>query len=108
VSDEHSKLMSRYERLQLLYQVSNVIHSTLEPQEALQLIVSEAVRLMHASSGSVVLINPTSGFLEIHASQNLPAAATRLKLRVGEGITALRDGASPCAVGTGRAAGSER
>jgi signal transduction histidine kinase len=79
--------MSRYERLQLLYQVSNVIHSTLEPQQALQLIVSEAVRLIHASSGSVVLINPTSGFLEIHASQNLPAAATRLKLRVGEGIT---------------------
>ena len=87
MSDEHSRRMSRYERLQLLYQVSNVIHSTLEPQEALQLIVSEAVRLMHASSGSVVLINPTSGFLEIHASQNLPAAATRLKLRVGEGIT---------------------
>jgi signal transduction histidine kinase len=87
MSDEHSRRMSRYERLQLLYQVSNVIHSTLEPQEALQLIVSEAVRLMHASSGSVVLINPTSGFLEIHASQNLPSAATRLKLRVGEGIT---------------------
>jgi len=79
--------MSRYERLQLLYQVSKVIHSTLEPQEALQLIVSEAVRLMHASSGSVVLINPTSDFLEIHASQNLPPAAARLKLRVGEGIT---------------------
>ena len=87
VSDEHFKLMSRYERLQLLYQVGNVIHSTLEPQEALQLIVSEAVRLMRASSGSVVLINPTSGFLEIHASENLPAAATRLKLRMGEGIT---------------------
>ena len=79
--------MSRYERLNLLYQVSNVIHSTLEPQEALQLIVSEAVRLMHASSGSVVLINPSTGFLEIHASQNLPASAARLMLRVGEGIT---------------------
>jgi len=87
VNDEHSKLMLRFERLQLLYQVSNVIHSTLEPQEALQLIVSEAVRLVCASSGSVVLINPTTGFLEIHASQNLPSAATRLKLRVGEGIT---------------------
>jgi hypothetical protein len=72
---------------ELLYQVSNVIHSTLEPQEALQLIVSEAVRLMRASSGSVVLINPTSSFLEIHASQNLPASGARLKLRVGEGIT---------------------
>ncbi len=85
--DKHFKLMSRYERLQLLYQVSKVIHSTLEPQEALQLIVSEAVRLMRASSGSVVLINPTSGFLEIHAAQNLPSSATRMKLRVGEGIT---------------------
>jgi signal transduction histidine kinase len=87
VSDELSKLMSRYERLQLLYQVSNVIHSTLDSQEALQLIVSEAVRLMNASSGSVVLINPTSGFLEISASQNLPGVARKLKLRVGEGVT---------------------
>ena len=87
MNDELSKLMPRYERLNLLYQVSNVIHSTLEPQAALQLIVSEAVRLMRASSGSVVLINPTTSFLEIHASQNLPASAARLKLRVGEGIT---------------------
>lgn len=80
-------MTQRHERLQLLYQVSNVIHSTLEAQEALQLIVSEAVRLMNASSGSVVLINPTSGLLEISASQNLPGAATKLKLRVGEGVT---------------------
>ena len=79
--------MSRHERLQLLYQVSNVIHSTLDSQEALQLIVSEAVRLMNASSGSVVLINPTSGFLEISASQNLPGAARKLQLRIGEGVT---------------------
>jgi len=87
MNDEVPKLKSRLERLELLYQVSNVIHSTLEAQEALQLIVSEGVRLVRASSGSVVLINPTSGFLEIHASQNLPAPARRLQLRPGEGIT---------------------
>lgn len=87
MNDEVSKLKSRLERLELLYQVSNVIHSTLEAQEALQLIVSEGVRLVRASSGSVVLINPTSGFLEIHASQNLPGPARKLQLRVGEGIT---------------------
>ena len=88
VNDELAKLTSRYERLNLLYQVSNVIHSTLEPQEALQLIVSEAVRLMRASSGSVVLINPTSGFLEIHAvAKSAGSAASGCKLRVGEGIT---------------------
>src|SRR5208283_4020600 len=73
--------------LSLLYHVGNVIHSTLDSQEALQLIVSEAVRVMRASSGSLVLINPTTQFLEIHAAQNLPSAARRLKLRVGEGIT---------------------
>jgi len=42
---------------------------------------------VHASSGSLVLINPTSGFLEIHAAQNLSASARKLKLRVGEGLT---------------------
>jgi GAF domain-containing protein len=82
VNDELSKQMSHYERLNLLYQVSNVIHSTLEPQDALQLIVNEAVRLMRASSGSVVLINPTTGFLEIHASANLRASAMSSKTRV--------------------------
>ena len=87
MNDELQKLKSRHERLQLLYQVGNVIHSTLEPQEALQLIVREAVRLMNASSGSLVLINPTTHFLEIHAAENLPASALKLKLRVGEGIT---------------------
>ncbi len=83
MSDEFSKLTKRHERLQLLYQVSNVIHSTLEAQEALQLIVSEAVRLMNASSGSVVLINPTSGFLEISASQNLPQRGHQIKITCG-------------------------
>lgn len=87
MSDELSELKARYERLHLLYQVSNVIHSTLEPQEALQLIVREAVQLVRASSGSVVLVNPTNGFLEILASQGLPANASELMLRVGEGIT---------------------
>ena len=98
MSEELAKLSSQHERLKLLYQVSNVIHSTLEPQKALQLIVSEAVRLMSASSGSVVLINPTTNLLEIQASHNLPPASSELKLRVGEGITGwvVRTGKPAC------------
>lgn len=87
MSDELTELRRRFERLNLLQQVSHVIHSTLEPQEALHLILREAIRLMRATSGSVVLINPTTGFLEIEAAQGLPPAAAQLKLRVGEGIT---------------------
>lgn len=82
-----AELKARYERLKLLYQVGSVLHSTLDPEVALGLIVREAVRIMDASSGSVVLINPTNNFLEIHASQGLPANAAGLKLRVGEGVT---------------------
>src|ERR1043166_3888891 len=87
MTDELAQLKAQYERLNALYQVGNVIHSTLDSQEALQLILTEAVRLMRASSGSAVLINPTTGFLEILASEGLPEKAAELKLRVGEGIT---------------------
>lgn len=87
MSDELAELKARYERLRLLSQVADVIHSTLDPQEALQLIVREAVKLMRASSGSVVLVNPTTNRLEILAAQGLPENAAELKLRVGEGIT---------------------
>ncbi|MFO1498868.1 MAG: GAF domain-containing protein [Verrucomicrobiota bacterium] len=80
-------LERRYERLTLLYQVSNVIHSTLDAKQALELILREAVRLMRASSGSVALLNPTSGFLDIEAAHGLPENAAGLKLRMGEGIT---------------------
>ncbi|MFM2295820.1 MAG: hypothetical protein RLZZ350_2233 [Verrucomicrobiota bacterium] len=82
-----AELQAQLERLQLLQQVGEVLHSTLEPQPALQLIVREAVRVMRASSGSVVLLNPTTRLLEIQAAINLPADASELKLRVGEGLT---------------------
>src|SRR4051812_30842828 len=87
MNNELAELQSRYDRLNSLYQVGHVIHSTLDPQEALHLIIEQAVRLMRASSGSMVLINPTNGFLEIHAAEGLPINATELRLRVGEGIT---------------------
>jgi signal transduction histidine kinase len=87
VSDELQELRDKYERLNVLYQVGNVIHSTLDPQQALTLILGEAVRLMRASSGSVVLVNPTNGFLEIQASIGLPEQVSDLRLRVGEGVT---------------------
>lgn len=84
--DKLAQLKARHERLALLYQVSQVIHSTLDPQEALRLILGEAVRLMRASSGSVALVNP-GGFLQIEAAHGLPPRADELRLRVGQGIT---------------------
>jgi signal transduction histidine kinase len=85
--EELAVLQKRFDRLQLLFQVSNVIHSTLEPQQALELIVQQAVGLMRATSGSIALLNPNTSFLEIEASCGLPRHASELRLRLGEGIT---------------------
>ena len=87
VTPEYEELQARYERLNLVHQVSNVIFSTLDSAKALQLVVTEAVRLVGGSSGSIVLLNPTTGFLEIEAAQGLPEKAPQLKLKVGEGLT---------------------
>src|SRR5512133_1997052 len=77
----------RIERLELLFQVGKVLHSTLDPQEALNLIVRECVRVMRASSGSAALLNPTTGLLEIQAACGISSEAASLKLSLKEGIT---------------------
>jgi len=89
MNSDLATLQSQHDRLALLYQVSQTIHSTLDPEAALQLIVNEAVKAMRASSGSVALINPNTNLLEIQASVGLPPKSKELKLRVGEGITGI-------------------
>ena len=78
---------NHYERLERMYKISRVMHSTLEPNEALQLVVREATELVGASSGSLVLVNPTTGLLDIEAAIGLSADGEALKLRLDEGIT---------------------
>ncbi len=73
-------------RLAALLRASQVIHSTLEQRESLELILGEAVRLVGADSGLLALINPTTGFLEIEAAQGLPPGARSVRLRLGEGL----------------------
>jgi signal transduction histidine kinase len=85
--DDLAELQKRFERLKLLYDVSNTLHSSLDAQEALRLIVGEAVRLTNANSGSVALINPTSNLLTIEAAHGLSEQAIQRKLGLGEGIT---------------------
>lgn len=87
VNDANFSLLDEYRQLKALYESSQIIHSTLEPKEALQLLLREAMRHLQGQSGSVVLINPNTGFLEIEACEGLPENAAALKLRVGEGVT---------------------
>lgn len=87
MNNQIKELEGRLKHLETLARVSRVIHSTLDPRESLQLILGEAVRLSRANSGSISLVNPNTGFLEIGAAIGLSEEAVRLRLRVGEGLT---------------------
>ena len=84
---ELAGLKARFARLELLQRVGEVMHSTLDPQAAFQLITREMVGALKASSGSLVLVNPTTNLLEILAVEGLPADALQLRLRPGQGLT---------------------
>jgi signal transduction histidine kinase len=75
------------EQLARLYEVARSIHASLEPTEALQWMVRESVKLVGASSGSLVLVNPNSGQLEIETAVGLPEDGSNLALCLDEGIT---------------------
>ncbi len=70
-----------------LYGLSRDIVSTLDPDESLQKIIDAAVDWTDADCGSVALLNPTSGKLEILACRGLNSRARAVRLEVGQGIT---------------------
>ena len=83
-----------------LYRVARSIHSTLEPAEVLGLIVKEAAPLVGATSGSLSLINPTTGLLEIEAAEGLSEEGSQLALRLNEGVTGwVAQHAKPARIG---------
>src|ERR1043166_7771067 len=80
-------LRERLTRLEVLSRVSNAIHTARSPQKILRLVLAEAVRITKASSGSLILINPNTGRLDIEAAVGLTKKAQQLKLKLGEGVT---------------------
>ena len=59
----------------------------LDPQQVLRRVLEAAVKLVSADRGSLMLLNPNTGSLDIEAAVGLSLSAKRMKLRVGEGIT---------------------
>ena len=97
-SESLEALQRKVERLEILNSVSREVHSTLDLRQVLQFVLVDAVRWMRAQSGTVCLINPTTGFLEVEAVQGLPAETAAMRLKVGEGITGwvARNGEPVC------------
>ncbi len=78
---------SRASAIDALYRISSLAGKTEEPLEALRRILREIVRIFAASSGSIALLNPDTGNLEIEVSEGLPHHPADISLKPGEGIT---------------------
>ncbi len=73
--------------LTVLYRISSLIGRTEDPQSALRSILAEIIATLHATSGSIALLNPDTGMLEIEVQQGLPPDIGELGLRLGQGVT---------------------
>jgi signal transduction histidine kinase len=73
--------------LPVLYRISSLVGRTEDPQQALRWILAEVIAALNASSGSIALLNPDTGMLEIEVQQGLPADIGELGLRLGQGVT---------------------
>jgi signal transduction histidine kinase len=74
-------------QFEVLARVSSVINSTLDPKEVLNRVLAEAVRVMQATSGSLVFIDPHTQLLEIGVAIGLSKRAQQTKLAIGRGVT---------------------
>ena len=70
-----------------LYRISSLTGRVDDPHEALKTILTVCIETLAASSGSVSLLNPDTGKLEIDVHQGLFKEADEVSLRLGQGIT---------------------
>jgi len=78
----------RHEILEVLYKISNIINRTLEREKVLKAVLREVVRVTHATSGSIAMLDKQRGVLDIETAINIPARTWKsLKLQLGLGVT---------------------
>jgi signal transduction histidine kinase len=87
ISSSKKPLTHATQHLNLINRLTKIFHSSLNPKIILKLTLLDTIQLLNATSGSVVLINPETGCLEIEASAGLSAKGRKLQLRMGEGVT---------------------
>ncbi len=70
-----------------LYRICSLTGKTDDPREALTTILAVTIETLAAFSGSISLLNPDTGKLEIDVHQGLFNEADEVSLRLGQGIT---------------------
>ncbi|MEI7633928.1 MAG: GAF domain-containing protein [bacterium] len=83
-----NSLSARYRKLKVIYKISDFINSSTNSQTLLRRILREAMREMHATSGSIQLIDPQGEMLNVVFALGAGQLNTdHVQMRVGEGVT---------------------
>ncbi|MGB3693445.1 MAG: adenylate/guanylate cyclase domain-containing protein [Spirulinaceae cyanobacterium] len=77
--------LDRYKELNLIYKLSEKLSASLELEEIAKLILNEAMTIIKATSGSVMLLNPKKQELEIVATAG-DESFLKTNIQLGEGI----------------------
>jgi signal transduction histidine kinase len=70
-----------------LYRISALVGRIEDPREALEAMLALIIETFEAASGSISLVDPDTGRLEIEVQTGLPADYHDVSLRLGQGIT---------------------
>jgi len=73
--------------LPALYRIASLGGGAADPPAALRAILEELVALFEATSGSIALLNPDTGRLQIEVHHGLPPGTGEIALALGQGIT---------------------
>ncbi len=73
--------------LPALHRIASLVGQAGDPPAALRAILAELTGVFHATSGSIALLNPDTGHLEMEIQLGLPPDADKVALRLGQGIT---------------------
>jgi signal transduction histidine kinase len=71
----------------VLHRIASLVGRRNEPREVLRTILGTVIELFDAVSGTISLLNPDTGKLEIEVGQGLDVEQEDLSLRLGQGIT---------------------
>ncbi|MFB2922642.1 MULTISPECIES: GAF domain-containing sensor histidine kinase [Aerosakkonema] len=80
-----NELIERYREITFLYEISQKISATLDLKEVAKLVIHEARELIQATSGSLMLLNTSTGRLEVIAEFN-KQSQSKSTLNLGDGI----------------------
>jgi putative nucleotidyltransferase with HDIG domain len=83
----YHEVQGNVRQLSALFELSTIIVSTLDPKEVLEKVLDNAIQLLGARDGSLMLLNEETGELEIEVAYGLPEKIIKeTRIRIGEGI----------------------